>query len=765
MLRFAAPILSPRGTGALLALALASAAPALALPTYDEVRKAHVSTEGVLLDRHGEVIHELRVDMRGRRLEWVTLDGVSPAFLRAVVRAEDKRFYEHAGVDWLALTDAALDSMFSSKPRGASTLSMQVAAMLEASLKPRKQRRTVGQKWDQIQAARDLEKKWTKRQILEAYLNLSTFRGEVQGVGAAARALFGKDASGLDEQEALILAVLLRGPNAQPPVVVKRACGLAQSMQPPLACDGLAELAELRLSDVPNLVPAAALAPHVARELVSAEARRVESTLDAGLQAVALDAAGRQLAALGGQNVADAAVLAVDNRSGEVLAYVGNAEEISSARFVDGVRAPRQAGSALKPFLYELALEQRLLTAASLLDDSPVAIVTPAGLYVPQNYDRDFKGMVSLRTALSGSLNVPAVRTLALLGPDLFVERLRALGFDAVRDDGEHYGYSLALGSAEVTLWQLANAYRTLANGGLASPMRLTPGERARGQRVLDPAAAHIVTDILADRLSRSITFGLDSPLAPRFWAAVKTGTSKDMRDNWCVGFTARYTVAVWVGNFDGSAMWDVSGVSGAAPLWLEMINALHQNVPSHAPPDPPGVERVPITFEAALEPDREELFLPGTQMRRVVHKGQGGGHPAIVYPASGQIIAVDPDIPPDTQRVRFRAVGVNGDARWRLNGEPLADASSWHPAPGRWRLVLEDAAGVALDEVEFEVRGAPADVQGAADARNALGGGNGARVDPAGTAPASPANPSQPNRSSPDRSAPNPSAGGATRP
>jgi penicillin-binding protein 1C len=175
----------------------------------------------------------------------------------------------------------------------------------------------------------------------------------------------------------------------------------------------------------------------------------------------------------------------------------------------------------------------------------------------------------------------------------------------------------------------------------------------------------------------------------------------------------------------------------------------LHQNVPSQAPHDPPGVERVPITFEAALEPDREELFLPGTQMRRVVHKEQGGGHPAIVYPASGQIIAVDPDIPPDTQRVRFRAVGVNGDARWRLNGEPLADATAWRPAPGRWRLVLEDAAGVALDEVEFEVRGAPLDTQGAAGARNAVGG-NGARIDPAGAAPDSPANPSQPSATRP---------------
>ncbi len=176
----------------LLAVVLVLPAAAEALPSYDEVRTGWVSTEGVLLDRHGEVIHELRVDMHGRRLDWVRLEEVSPAFVQAVIRAEDKRFYKHGGVDWLALGDAALDNLFSSRTRGASTLSMQVAAMLEASLKARHGHRTVGQKWDQMQAARDLEKKWSKRQILEAYLNLSTFRGEVQGVGAAARALFDK---------------------------------------------------------------------------------------------------------------------------------------------------------------------------------------------------------------------------------------------------------------------------------------------------------------------------------------------------------------------------------------------------------------------------------------------------------------------------------------------------------------------------------------------------------------------------------------------
>jgi penicillin-binding protein 1C len=693
---------------AVLTLALLTPLAAFALPTFDEVRKSWVSSEGVLLDRHGEVIHELRLDPKGRRLDWLPLAEISPALTRTVVRAEDKRFWQHAGVDWWAMGGAAVDSLISPKARGASTLSMQVAAMLQPRLKARAARRTVGQKWDQIQAARELEKAWTKPQILEAYLNLSTFRGEVQGVSAASRALFGKQASGLDENEALLLAVLLRGPNAQPAKIAERACALAKILSPPRSCDGLASLADARLSAPPDLAPAASLAPHVARALLSPQERRVSSTLDAGLQAFALQAAQRQLAALEQQNVADAAVVVLDNAGGEVLAYVGNAGRQSSARFVDGVGAARQAGSTLKPFLYGLVIERRLLTAASLLDDSPVNLVTPSGLYVPQNYDRDFKGLVSVRTALSGSLNVPAVRTLMLLATDDFVDRLRAFGFDFIIEDGDFYGYSLALGSAEVSLMQLANAYRALAMGGVLAPVAFTAGPRGSGKRVMDAAATYIVADILADRAARSVTFGLSNPLSTRYWAAAKTGTSKDMRDNWCVGFSSRYTVAVWMGNFDGSAMWDVSGVTGAAPLWLEVMNYLHQNVPSHAPAMPAGLERAPVTFDGDLEAPRDELFLAGTALARVEAKRDAPLRTAIAYPAHGQIIALDPDIPADAQRVRFGATGVQADsATWRLDGSVVARDGFWVPAPGRHVLTLHDAQDRELDRLEFEVRGA----------------------------------------------------------
>ena len=703
-----------RAAGNLLLLG-ALLSPAIVLATaarFEEIRARHVSSEAVLVDRNGVTLHELRVDEQVRRLPWTALEDVSPALLLAVIRAEDKRFYEHAGVDWRALGDAAVDTLLRGAPRGASTLSMQVASMLEPTLKARGSRRTMAQKWDQIGAARELERHWGKRQILETYLNLSTFRGELEGVAAASYGLFGKDPSGLDNSESALLAALLRGPNAPPATVARRACALAGAAD----CTPLERLAQAHLGRAPRLEPRFALAPHVARQLLSADARQVQTTLDARLQVLATDAVARQLSLLAGRNVGDGAAIVIDNASGDVLAYVGNGGTIASAPFVDGVIARRQAGSTLKPFLYGLAIEQRLLTAASLLDDSPANLVTPAGLYVPQNYDREFRGLASVRTSLAGSLNVPAVRTLMLVGTDRFAERLHDLGFDGVVESGDYYGFSLALGSADVSLWQLANAFRSLANGGWWSKARLQPAPPARPARVMDADASHVIGDILADRAARSVTFGLDSPLSTRFWTAVKTGTSKDMRDNWCIGFSRRYTVGVWVGNFDGSPMHDVSGVAGAAPAWLDIINGLHRGEAKvSAPVRPADVILQRVNFVPAVETARDELFLRGTEVAEIVVKPPGSAGARIAYPGDGAILAVDPDIPDAAQRVRFISTSNAASLMWRIDGETLgeADADLWRPRPGRHELQLLDGAGVVLDQARFEVRGADAPRQG----------------------------------------------------
>lgn len=674
--------------------------------SFEEARAAYLPSDAILVDRDGRLLHELRVDEKSRRLPWVSLDRVSPAVVAAVLHAEDKRFFEHGGVDWRALGDAAVDTLIRGAPRGASTVTMQVAAMLDPTLEAQGPRRSLVQKLRQIQAAREFEERWTKRQILEAYLNLSTFRGEIVGLAAATDALFGKEPAGIDLREAALLAALLRGPNAVPAVVARRACAVAASTD----CAAFDRLASTALAGPPRIHQRAVLAPHLARSALSRDARRVATTLDANVQAHVLEALTQQIIALGGRQVRDAAALVLDNATGHVVAYAGNAPRGGSAPYVDGVKALRQAGSTLKPFLYAQAIEDQLLTAASLLDDSAANLVTPGGLYVPQNYDHEFRGSVSVRTALSSSLNVPAVRALMLVGPEAFVDRLRGFGFDALVESGDHYGYSLALGSAEVSLWQLTNAYRALANGGAWSPARWQPGPMPKSVRVADPASAWVVADILADRGARSVGFGLENPLATRFWSAVKTGTSKDMRDNWCVGFSRRYTVGVWVGNFDGSPMQDVSGVSGAAPAWLDIMQFLHAQEPrSGAPARPADVVTQKVRYVPEIEPERDEWFLKGTEMSEVAVKPVRSGAGRILYPANGVILAVDPDIPDAVQRVQFRASGAGAGAQWWLDGTALSETGpvvSWAPRSGRFELALVEADGSVLDRVRFEVRG-----------------------------------------------------------
>jgi penicillin-binding protein 1C len=408
-----------------------------------------------------------------------------------------------------------------------------------------------------------------------------------------------------------------------------------------------------------------------------------------------------------GRRVSDGAVLVVDNAGGDVLAYVGSSGDLSAARYVDGVRARRQPGSALKPFLYALALEERLLTAASLLDDSPLEIAVATGLYRPENYDRQFRGWVSVRTALAGSLNIPAVRALQLIGEQRFTAHLRELGFEGIARPASYYGPALALGSAEVTLWDLVNAYRTLANGGEAGGLRLIAGEESEPRRrIYSAATAFVVSDILADRESRGVTFGLESPLSTRFWTAVKTGTSKDMRDNWCVGFSNRYTVGVWVGNFSGHPMGNVSGVSGAAPVWVEIMDWLHRHETSGAPPAPEGV--VSRAVELANGERRGEWFHRDTAP-------DGGAarlaaHPArIIAPASAAIIAIDPEIPLSQQRVVFEAERGDASISFVLDGVRLGPSAApvlWLPAPGAHELLLLDGGGNTVDRVAFRVRG-----------------------------------------------------------
>jgi penicillin-binding protein 1C len=674
------------------------------LPTSARVIAAWQPSEAWLYDRNGTLLDSERVAFKARRLAWVPLKAMSPALLDTVIASEDRRFRDHGGVDFLALGSALHARLSGERSRGASTISMQVAGFLSPDLaKPGA--RSWRDKLRQMRAAWALEGQWSKDQILEAYLNLAGFRGEAQGIAAAAQAMFGKPPSELTRADALIVAALLPDPRASMSQVATRACRLGVASD----CAPIASATATALSSERARALDPGLAPHLAARLLDKPGLRVTTTLDVDIQRVATVALSRQLQGLGAGRARDGAVVVLDNATGDVLAYIGGVGLGSTAAQVDGANAYRQAGSTLKPFLYAQVIEKGWLTPASILDDSPVQLDTASGLYVPQNYDRSFKGPVSVRTALAGSLNVPAVRTLLVGGVEAFRNRLWDTGYKGLVEDGQYYGFSLALGSAEVTLLEQANAYRSLANGGRFAPLRLTTDHAMEsGRQVLSPQAAWLTGDILSDASARSTTFGVDSALRLPFWAAVKTGTSKAMRDNWCVGFTGQFTVAVWVGNLEGDSMKAVSGTSGAAPVWRDVMMALHRNNPGKAPARPAGIETRRVTFAGAIEPPRSDWFLTGTAQSQQIAAPAAARRPRITNPVSGSVFALDPDIPIDRQRMGIAVTGAVAGHRLVLDRRDLGDADARPQVlagPGMHRLALLDPGGRVIDQVRFTVR------------------------------------------------------------
>lgn len=709
-----------------LLTAATAAAYAQPIPGYDQLIANYRVSDRLIYDHDGVLLDRIRTDFQQRRGNWLTLDDVSPALQRAVLYSEDRRFYQHEGIDWWAVAGAAWGNLLQGHRRGASTISMQLVGMLDQDLIRQSSHRSVVQKVDQAWQASALESTWTKAQILEAYLNLAAYRGELIGIDAVSRVLFQKHASGLDTREAALIAVLLRGPNASQRVLVQRACGLLTGLGRPEECRGLGDFTDTVLRrNSAAWADYRSLAPHYSRlvlqQLTGTDRQSnqpVYTSLQADLQQFSAATVQQQLHELHRRsNVSDAAVVVLDNATGKVLAYIGSSAGLSSAARVDHARSLRQAGSTLKPFLYAQAIDSQRLTTVSLLDDSPLNLPTGNGLYIPQNYDKQFSGWVSARTALAASLNIPAVRVLMMVGTQPFAHLLRQLGLP-LNQSGDFYGYSLALGSADITLLTLSNAYRTLANHGVYSSLQWLDAQSMATdqQQIIGAEAAWIVGDVLADRQARAATFGLDSYLSTPFWSAVKTGTSKDMRDNWCVGWSQHYTVGVWVGNSSGSSMQDVSGVSGAGPIWHQIMHWLHRKKTSTQAVMPARITRSPVVFQDDIEPAREDMFLGDTVMTqvRLAHKTprSDSAPPGILSPINGSVFALDPDIPPANQTLALRAADLVGQASmqvfWYINETyfGVGPALDWLPTPGRHRIQLRDAGGKVVQQVTIEVRG-----------------------------------------------------------
>ncbi|MBA3346614.1 MAG: penicillin-binding protein 1C [Gemmatimonadales bacterium] len=687
---------------------------------------------GLLLqDRRGGELRTTRSN-DGSRRRWVSLTEMDPDLIAAFLATEDRRFYRHHGVDLRAAVRALATNQRAGRVvSGGSTITMQVARMLRPAA------RDWGGKLRQVTWALRLERHLDKHAILEQYLNRVPLGQGAIGVEAAAALYFAASAGDLSAGQAALLAGVARAPSSDNPLVSgSRASRRRSQALGRLAALGFVSPATAaRAADEPVLARERSspfLAPHFTTRVIAwiegagGSAGTWRTSLDFGLQAELEREVRHTVEMLNARGVRHGAVVVLDNPTGEILAWIGSPDFwADTAGQVDMVVSPRQPGSALKPFLYALAFD-RGRTAASILPDIARVYQTATGPYSPRNYDRRFHGPVRAREALASSYNLPAVELASLLGAGSVLQVLRGAGFTSLGRSAEFYGLGLALGNGDVTLLELANGYRSLVNGGEWRPYRWrasAPGEPVEpGRRFASAGSAALVLDILADPLARIPGFGLETPLDFPFPVAAKTGTSRHFTDNWAVGATGRFTVAVWVGNFSGRPMEGVSGVSGAGPLLHRSVLATARHYPPGTLPTPELARAAPTTIcrlsglrATAACPRTAEWFLPGSAPEHSCHwhrdgktvlpveyaewaqqNGQEGLTSGglrrdataraapdrfhLVSPKDGDVYRMPPGADGRYVTLALRAAGPRAEGvRWFVDGEIYRE--------GRWRL------------------------------------------------------------------------------
>jgi penicillin-binding protein 1C len=722
----------------------------------------------VVVDAHGIVLE--RDARAGFRIP-VDLGAIAPRMLQATISAEDQRFLAHPGVDPVATLRAV--TTLRSQRSGASTITQQLARRLYLADDARP---LLVRKADEMRIALQLEANRTKAELLALYLNDVYYGRGAYGVEAAARVYFGVSARNLDLARASYLAGLPQRPSEfdQDAATLRQAYVLGRMVDDGWITRVEADAARAQtIATLPaETVPYAhqfvqyALAElaRIRPDLAGRDGLVVETTLDAGLQRESERLARARVADLSDRRASDAAVVAIEPGTGRIVVMLGDATDgsPSSGGDINMATARRQPGSALKPFLYAAAFERGYTVATPLLD-VPTTFVTNASTYAPLNYDRSFHGVVTLRTALASSLNVPAVRTLDGIGMTAMLEILHRFGL-ATLDTTEAYGLSLTLGGGDVTLVDLTNAYAALGDGGMyAAPYAVERVRDATGRvlyqrgtplvrRVLSAQHAFLLADVLSDPDARIPGFGGVTPFDLAFPAAVKSGTTTGFRDNWTVGFTPTLAVGVWVGNADGSPMVDVSGVEGAGPLWHDVMNAAALSRPMREFARPDGIVTRTVCAPTGLLPGAycpsptRELFVAGTEPWQtetyyvrsadgdvridppleVRAWAQDAGmaivHPrdarsdglVIVTPAPGTVLYLAPELP--KQQILLRATVGRGVIRvtFAIDGVLIGETGAgdpkmpWTLTPGVHTLSVGSVLGdgsITYAATKFEVK------------------------------------------------------------
>lgn len=647
-----------------------------------------------------------------------------PDFLKAAfVFSEDRDFFEHQGVDWAARVSALGQNFRKGRNfRGASTITEQVVRMIN----PRP--RTLWARWLEGFEAAELERSASKADILEFYLNQVPYASNRRGIVQAARHYFNRDLSTLSLKEMLALAVLVRAPSGYdlyryPDRIEAPVRRLAQAMHAAGRINeqqyGFIATEKLRLKKPALPVDARHFARFVRLNTHPQGQDIFRTTLDSNLQKQIQEIVDTRMKILARKNVRHAAAIVADYRTGEILAWVAGGTEKDTSE-IDTVTAARQPGSAMKPFLYALALEKGW-TAATILNDSPLAEAVGGGLHRFRNYSNVHYGPITMREALGNSLNIPALLAIRHVGAGGYLTTLQHLGFKSLNLASGLYDEGLALGNGEVTLLEMAQAYAALANGGLYQPFHVLQQEENTQTplRVYSRETASLIGNILSDPSARTLEFGAGSILNMPVQTAVKTGTSTDYRDAWVLGYNDRYVVGLWMGNLDGAPMEGVTGSTGPA-LALRGIFALlnkgRETAPLYLSPRlmAKDVCTRPVREDAPC-PTRSEWFIPGTTPAEFPSTTSSGDPLELARPTEGLQIAYDPRIPAAHQKFRFelRGLAPGSKAKWMLDGQTLGEGEQphllWPVTRGRHSLAvhttLPSGRAYALPPVAFIVK------------------------------------------------------------
>lgn len=687
-------------------------------------------------------IHSLRVvDRNGIPLalsynanlnthDLVSLYDVPPLLISAFIFSEDRRFYEHKGIDWTARFGALWQNISHLRiVRGASTITEQMVRLLH----PRP--RSLWSRWLEGFEAQSLERDLNKADILEFYLNQIPYGSNRRGIMQAARFYFDRDLTTLSPRETLALAILVRAPTAydlykHPGRIDEPLKRLAEGMYAAdlISKSSLESILNEKLVLKPPSLPTEAR--HFARyvRLHSQQLHEnplYKTTLNSTLQLQAQAILDQRLDTLRSKNVHNAGLLVADYRTGEIIAWVvGGAKRGSDtiAGEIDTITSPRQPGSAMKPFVYASALDKGW-SAATLLDDSPLTDAVGHGLHSFRNYSNSHYGLITLREALGNSLNIPALLAVRYVGTGPYLTTLQHLGFESLTQSSDVYDEGLALGNGAVSLLELVQAYGALANGGKYKPLRFIMHDEqdSRPKQIFSMESAYLIGNILSDPWARNLEFGLGSVLNFPQQTAIKTGTSTDYRDAWTVGYNDRYLVGAWMGNLDHSPTMGVTGSSGPALVVRSVFSVLNKNRETQ----PLDFSRSLILREVCLRPADSDGNCPmysewfrsdNIPQSAITPNANTTVEPELVRPTDGLQIAYDPRIPSSHQKFRFEIKGLNSPSKvhWILDDQvPIVTQNTsymlWPVQKGNHILSVSiaDQKGsfVDLPEVHFVVK------------------------------------------------------------